>query len=94
MVTTARQAIEHFEVGSLRRIWLHVDVDVLDQRIMPAVDSPGSPGLSFDQLVTLIKRVRASGIIIGADISVFDPELDPDGRYARQLARSLGQAFA
>jgi arginase len=92
MEATARQAIEYLE-AELDRVWLHVDVDVLDQKVMPAVDSPGSPGLDFDQLATLIKHLRAFTRIIGADISVFDPELDPDGRYARELARCLAQAF-
>ena len=60
---------------------------------MPAVDSPGSPGLDFEQLATLIQGLRASGHIIGADVSVFDPELDPHGRYATGLARTLARAF-
>jgi arginase len=93
MEATARQAIECLEAKHLGRAWLHVDVDVLDQKVMPAVDSPGSPGLNLDQLATLIKRLRASARIIGADISVFDPELDPEGRHARALARCLAQAF-
>jgi arginase len=91
---TAREASGHLRVQHLQRIWLHVDVDVLDQKVMPAVDSPGSPGLNFDQLATLIKRLRASGGIIGADISVFDPELDPEGRYARGLVHTLVDGFA
>jgi arginase len=90
---TARQAIERLEAEHLDRAWLHVDVDVLDQKVMPAVDSPGSPGLNVDQLASLVRYLRASARIIGADISVFDPELDPDGRYAHQLAQGLAYAF-
>ena len=91
---TARQAIERLEAERLDRVWLHVDVDVLDQKVMPAVDSPGSPGFNFDQLADLIRRLRASSRIIGADISVFDPELDPEGSYGRGLAQCLARAFA
>ncbi len=87
------QAIGYLEAEHLGRAWLHVDVDVLDQKVMPAVDSPGSPGLSLDQLTTLIKRLRASARIIGVDISVFDPELDPEGRYVRGLVQSLTRAL-
>jgi arginase len=93
MEATAMQAIGYIDSEHLGRAWLHVDVDVLDQKVMPAVDSPGSPGLSLDQLATLIKRLRASARIIGVDISVFDPELDPAGRYARGLVQSLAQAL-
>lgn len=90
---TARQAIDRLEAEHLDRAWLHVDVDVLDQKVMPAVDSPGSPGLTVDQLASLVRYLRASARIIGADISVFDPELDTDGRYAPLLARGFAHAF-
>jgi arginase len=60
--------------------WLHLDVDVLDPQWMPAVDSPDSGGLSPDQLVGLLARLAP--LARGAEITVFDPDLDPDGRYA------------
>jgi arginase len=94
IAATARQAMERLKAERLDRVWLHVDVDVLDQRVMPAVDSPGSPGLNFYQLAALVRSLRASSKIIGADISVFDPELDPEGNYGRELAKCLGRAFA
>lgn len=94
IAATARQSIERLKAERLDRVWLHVDVDVLDQRVMPAVDSPGSPGLNFEQLAELVRSLRASSKIIGADISVFDPELDPQGSYGRELARCLERAFA
>jgi arginase len=75
------------------RVWLHVDVDVLDQSIMPAVDSPGTPGMSFDQLSSLIRTLLASGRLAGADIAIFDPELDPTGAIAKRLAGCLGAGF-
>ncbi|WP_232529030.1 arginase family protein [Mycetocola zhujimingii] len=67
--------------------WLQLDVDVLDPRWMPAVDSPDPGGLDPDELVGLL-RACAPGAV-GASITVFDPDLDPDGRYALLLARIL-----
>lgn len=63
--------------------WLHVDVDILDPEVLPAVDSPSPGGLTGDQLVELL-RALAPGAV-GAQVAVFDPDLDPDGRYARML---------
>jgi arginase len=63
--------------------WLHVDVDVLDPAVMPAVDSPDPGGFTPAQLVELLVSL-ASGAI-GAQVTVFDPDLDPDGRYASLL---------
>ena len=80
--------------GQSLPLWLHVDLDVLDGNIMPAVDSPGSPGLSFDELSELVRRLLASGRIIGIDIAIFDPDLDPSRKHARDIVRCLGAAFA
>jgi arginase len=35
---------ERLDRRGLDRVCLHVDLDVLDQRVMPTVDSPGQPG--------------------------------------------------
>ena len=74
-------------------LWLHVDLDVLDEGFMPAVDSPGSPGLSYDDLSELIGRLLASGRILGIDVAIYDPDLDPDGAYARRIVDCLAKAF-
>lgn len=78
----------------LSRVWLHIDTDVLDQAVFAAVDSPGSPGLDFAQLGTLIHGVRRTCPVIGADVCVFDPEKDPDGRLARRLSSTLAEGFS
>lgn len=78
--TAAQRAIGSARTG----FWLHVDVDVLDAAVMPAVDSPDPGGLAVDQLVRLLRALAPHAI--GADVCIFDPDLDPDGRYARLLA--------
>ena len=67
--------------------WLHLDVDVLDPRHMPAVDSPDDGGLDPEELGALL-RALAPGAV-GAQVTVFDPDLDPDGVHARLLADVL-----
>lgn len=79
--------------GERLPLWLHIDLDVLDARVMPAVDSPGRPGLGFDQLASLITGLLASGRVIGADATIYDPELDPTGQYARAIVSCLGRGF-
>jgi arginase len=64
--------------------WVHVDVDVLDPAFMPAVDSPDPGGLDARQLTTLLAEL--AGGAVGAEVCIFDPDLDPDGGYARLLA--------
>ncbi|MDT8757750.1 arginase family protein [Sphingomonas psychrotolerans] len=90
---TVRDALSPVD-GERRPMWLHVDLDVLDQRVMPAVDSPGSPGLAFPQLGALIDGLVAGRRVIGADVAIYDPELDPDGAYARGIVACLARGFA
>ncbi len=70
-----------------------MDLDVLDQSVMPAVDSPGTPGLTFRQLSTLLGQLYRSELIVGATITIYDPARDPDSRYAVPIVTTLGAAF-
>jgi arginase len=67
--------------------WLHVDLDVLDPDVMPAVDSPDPGGLTAGQLTGLLATLAPGAA--GAQVTVFDPDLDPDGRYARLITGIL-----
>ena len=73
------------------RYWLQVDVDVLDPTVMPAVDSPDPGGLSAADLTALLRALAPNAI--GASVTVFDPDLDPDGRYARVLVDILTEGL-
>jgi arginase len=85
---------ERLESRELDRVWLHIDLDVLDQSVMPAVDSPGSPGFSYDELVFFISGLIETGRVAGADVAIYDPDLDPTGEYAAAIAQALNAAFA
>ena len=67
--------------------WLHVDVDVLDPRHLPAVDSPSPGGLAPDDLADLLAALAPDAL--GAQVTVFDPDLDPDGTYAELLTEVI-----
>ena len=72
--------------------WLQVDVDVLDPGVMPAVDSPDPGGLLPEQLSGMLTALAPRAI--GVSVTVFDPDLDPDGRYARLLTDILAPGLA
>lgn len=76
------------------RSWLHLDLDVLDASVMPAVDSPGAPGLDFQQASSLLAGLLNGAPVIGMDVAIYDPSLDPDGSYAAAIVRSLATALA
>ncbi|CAB3768394.1 arginase [Burkholderia sp. MSh2] len=79
---------------ALGHAWLHVDLDVLDQAQLPAVDSPGSPGLDFDGLDALLGPLVASGRVAGINFTIYDPGLDPGLVHANRIAHSIGRCAA
>ncbi|WP_200911736.1 arginase family protein [Mesorhizobium sp. 1M-11] len=76
------------------RHWLHFDVDALDQTVMPAVDSPGSPGIDPDELVAILGDLVARPGCVGMNVTIFDPDLDPTGELAVWLVNFLRRVFA
>jgi arginase len=93
MARAAKEALAAVHDGKPRDVFLHIDVDVLDSTIMPAVDSPQSDGLRYDELTALLKAIMASGLITGMEVTIFDPDFDPDGHYARELAAILAESL-
>lgn len=77
----------------LEGFWVHVDVDVLDPEIMPAVDTPTPGGLDDGELVAVLSALLELPRCVGLEVIVFDPDLDPDGGLASQLTETLVAAF-
>lgn len=85
----ARAAIEHLTRPELDGFFIHVDADVLDDAIMPAVDFRIEGGLSWDELATTLRIALASGTAQGLEITIYNPALDKDGSAGRGLADML-----
>lgn len=77
--------------GLERGYWIQVDVDVLDPEHMPAVDSPAPGGLAPDELIALLAVLAPHAW--GAAVTVFDPDLDPEGIHARTVARVVAEGL-
>ena len=71
--------------------WIHCDVDVLNDDVMPAVDSRQPDGLSYDELDALLRPVLDSGRVVGMQVTIYDPDRDPDRVAARGLVASLAR---
>lgn len=74
-----------------KKLWIHFDVDVLDQATMPAVDCPGTPGIAPEALICILNRFAPDPRCIGMTVSVFDPDLDPEGHYASRIVEILSR---
>ena len=82
------------EASGVEGFWIHLDADVLDDRIMPAVDSRQPDGLSYAELVELLETLLSSDLAVGAQVTIFDPELDPTGEIAEGFASAIVRAFS
>src|SRR3712207_4767010 len=89
------KALETIVNDELDGFWIHLDADVLDDLIMPAVDYRlGGGGLSFSELTELLKTLVDSGRAVGMDITIFNPRLDLDGSITQRFVLSLVQGLS
>ncbi|MFI2113724.1 arginase family protein [Streptomyces rubiginosohelvolus] len=82
----ARATVESLETPVLDGYWVHLDADVLDPSVMPAVDSPDDGGLLPDELAPLLRTLVSSPRCVGLNVTIYDPDLDPDGTAGALLA--------
>ncbi|MCL4243752.1 MAG: arginase family protein [Candidatus Dadabacteria bacterium] len=85
----ANKAVEILRKNRLDKFWIHLDADVLDDAIMPAVDYRLAGGLDWDELSTVLRVLTASGMAVGINVGIFNPRLDADGSIARRFAACL-----
>jgi arginase len=69
--------------------WIHLDVDVLDERAMPATDYLMPGGLDWDELTALMTPLGASRALAGLSLGCVNPEKDPDGTYVERTCALL-----
>lgn len=83
------QSLKRLEHPAIQGFWIHLDADVLDDAIMPAVDYRMPDGLSFTELTEILQLLMASPKAIGMNITIFNPRLDPDGTIAQSFTQAL-----
>ena len=89
ITAAAEKGIMRLRRNAVEGVWIHLDVDVLNDDIMPAVDYRLADGLQWDELSAVLKVLMASGRAVGINIGIFNPRLDADGSIARELVSSL-----
>jgi len=84
-------AVSHLLTNeNLSGFWIHLDADVLDDRIMPAVEYRlDNGGLEFSELSHVLKTLTSSQKAIGMTITIYNPNLDPSGSIARNFVSCI-----
>jgi arginase len=86
--------LELLRASGIDGLWIHLDVDVLDPGLMPAVDCPEPGGLHADELVQVLDLACETGQVAGMHVTNYDPERDPDQRCGRMLVDILTRGLA
>ncbi|HUF58390.1 MAG TPA: arginase family protein [Actinomycetota bacterium] len=89
-----QQALAVAARPELDGMWLHLDVDALDDALMPAVDYHDADGLSWQEVEHVLRAASGTDRLVGAQIAIYNPTLDGDGApLAARIVDLLAAAF-
>ncbi len=90
----AQAALDRLARPWLGGFWIHVDADVLDPSVVPAVDSPTPGGLGAGDLAELLEPLVHHPAALGLELTIYDPGLDPERTSAARLASLLERVLS
>ncbi|ALR30537.1 arginase [Chryseobacterium sp. IHB B 17019] len=74
---------------NLDGFFIHFDVDVLNDNIMPCVDSRMEDGIDYDNLKEILQPLIHNEKSFGIEITILDPDYDPNGEYTQPFIENL-----
>jgi arginase len=75
------------------RFFVHLDLDVLDERAMPATDYLMPGGLQWDEVAALLGPLGRSPALTGLSLGCLNPEKDPDSSFTEMTCALLVNAL-
>ncbi len=78
---------------NLDGFFIHLDVDVLNDNIMPAVDSREKGGLTYPEITEILELLINNKKAFGIEITILDPDLDPNGIYTKPFVETITNIF-
>ncbi|MFP8958188.1 formimidoylglutamase [Natrialbaceae archaeon A-CW3] len=98
------EAIRHDLEGSVERaleamagvdrVFVSLDIDVLDAPAVPGVSAPTPGGVTTTELYAMLRLVAADERVAGFEVVECAPPLDIDGRTSDAAARAIGHVLA
>lgn len=81
------------EAFASKPMWLHLDVDVLDQDVFPATDYLMPNGMSWEELMPALAPLASSPSLVGFSLGCYNPDKDPGRACGRALVDALASAL-
>ncbi len=91
--TVAQEALAHLDRAGVDGFLVHIDADVVDDELMPAVDYRIPDGLKRNEFAAFVGTLLADERATALDVTVYNPALDSDGTAGRNLTACLVDAF-
>jgi arginase len=88
LVATAKALTQHVHAAA-DRWWFHLDLDVLATKSFAAIRYPQPGGLSWPELETVTLAALQTPDLAGWNITIYIPDLDPDGSGADRILSFL-----
>jgi arginase len=89
----AGRAVRHVMQDGVEGFWVHLDADVIDDAVNPAVDYRLPGGLGVQELGAVLRALVVSDTAVGMDVTIYNPALDRDGEAARAIVQALQTAL-
>ncbi len=89
IAATTATLLDRLHTGT-DRWWFHLDLDVLATAALAAVRYPQPGGLTWTDLAILTGAALRTPGLIGWNITIYNPDLDPDGAGAARIVSFLG----
>ena len=88
----AARWLEHVD-PVVQGAWLHLDLDVIDPDVLPAVTYPQSGGPGWEQLALALTPLTHSPNLLGVSVADFRADLDPTGAMAARVVALLARVL-
>lgn len=92
MKSVATDILAH-QASDGKRFWLHLDWDILDEKILPSADYLMPGGLTLQEMVDLVRPLVQSPYMVGMSTACYNPDNDTDLRDGKKLVRAMGNIF-
>lgn len=89
-----RLALQEVTKAEVDGFFIHLDADVLDDALMPAVDYRLEDGLSFQEVSSILKAAVDTGSIRGLDVTIYNPNLDQNDEAAIRMVACLAEGLS
>lgn len=75
-------------------IFVHMDVDVFDETVIPAAYYPSKEGMNFDKAIPLLQMILSDPRVRGLEIAEFSAVKDQEGLCAQRIVDMICQLGA